>query len=248
MNNEWLLKDDKDGEDAVATTEFVKDIVRTDTIAELTDGLAPEDPEGQAKLKGVIDVVAMGRLAAGKDKFDRAMVYHVTQVVQDGSHQYSPGEASSIHEWLAEALDDSQVKSSEWYDLSFVSGELVPYMLANGVPNAAVLWAAGYRRKARSAVPMLRHLFKKAPKNLSERVKEITGFITDPQVSKRDIEQQWRDEKGITQIVAALGKERIEPDGMTRLTITCDEDQLGAIKKKLTGLVDFRMDAPEVGI
>ena len=248
MTHEWLMKDDKKGGDAVATTEFVREVVKEKIETELSAELDPKDTEGKAKLDGVTDVQTMSRLAAGKDKMDRAMVYHATKVVQDGSHQYSPGEADGIFDWLAEALDESQTKSSEWYDLSFIAGQLVPYMLANGVPNAAVMWASGYRRKARSSVPMLRHLFKQAPKNLPDRVKEVTAHITDPKMSKRDIEQEWREEKGITTIIAAVGKEQIQPDGITRLTIECDEVQLGAIKKKLKGLVDFQVDTKVIGI
>ncbi len=241
--HEWLMVDDDKGGDAVATTKFVKEIVRTATEESLKGELSPDDKEGKAKLDGVVDVETMSRLAAGKGKMDRAMVYHVTEVVNRGSHQYSPGESSSINEWLAEALDGSETKSSEWYDLDFIASQLVPYMLANGIGDAAVMWASGFRRKARTSVPMLRHLFKKAPKNLPDKVKEVTGWITDPDKSKRDIEQEWRDEKGITTVIAAVCKEQILPDGDTRLTIMCDEVQLGAIKRKLKGLVDFQMSS-----
>lgn len=239
--NKWLLEDSADGADAVATTEFVKEVVKEAIVSHMPGKNPPTDKEGKAKLGGMVDVEAMSRLTSMRDKADRAMVYHVTQVVHDGTHQYSPGEASSITEWLAEALDESEVNSSEWYDLSFIASELVPYMVANGVPNSAVLWASGYKRKARAAVPMMRHLFKKAPKNLPDRIKEITSWIVDPKVSKSDIEKAWAQAKGLTQIQAAYGTEQVVTGGNTVLTIKCDPVQLGAIKKKLKGLVDFHI-------
>lgn len=235
QNNAWLLEDDPDGADAELTTEFVKGAVRT----HLDINIQPGDKEGRAKLDGMVDVESMTRLAAMRDKSDRAMVYHASNVVHKSSQRYSPGEAETISEWLAEALDDTLVSSSEYYDLDFVAGQLVPYMVDNGLANAAVLWAMGYKRKTRTAVPMLRHLFKQAPRNLPDRVKEVVGWVVDPDKTKKDIEKAWRKEKGIKPVPLAFGTEEIIANNLTKITITCNPAQLGAIKKRLKGLVDF---------
>jgi hypothetical protein len=240
IDNSWLLKDDADGADAEATTQFVQGVVKEHIVDNLDGELSLDDQEGQTKLKGMTDVETMSRLAAMRDKSDRAMTFHVSNVVTQGTYQYSPGEASDIGEWLAEGLDGlGEVKNSEYYDLNFISSQLVPFMMANDIPNAAVLWASGYKRKARSSVPLFRHYFKLAPPDLVDKVATVMSWITDPTKSRRDIEAEWQLIKGTQQVVMAHGKEVILAGGMTKLEIECDATQLGAIKKKLSGLVDF---------
>ncbi len=246
QDNAWLLQDDDKGADAEATTKFVQGIVAEKIVEglDLDEELDLEDEEGQSKLQGMTDVETMSRLAAMRDKSDRAMTFHVSNVVSEGTYQYSPGEASDIMEWLAEGLEGGgEVKSSEWYDLNFISSQLIPFMMDNKIPNAAVLWASGYKRKARSAVPLFRYYFKLAPADLEDKVAETMSWITDPTKSKRDIEEEWQLIKGVTQVVMAVGKSTIMPNGMTKLEIECDATQLGAIKKKLSGLVDFHEGA-----
>jgi hypothetical protein len=235
-DNKWLLEDVNDGGDAQATTEFVAGVVEEDIKKqhEIKDDL---DEEGNKKLKGMKDIQTMGRLQAMQDKAERAIVFHASTVSVEGDYMYAPGEPENIVEWLNSALDDTS--PSEASDLKFIAGQLVPYMVRHNVGNAAVLWAAGFKKKARTAVPYLRFLFKQAPPDLKDKVVEVIAWIVDPKKTYRDIEDALKDARGVEPPVPAKATETILPLGMTRLVIECDDTQLISIKKRLKNLIEI---------
>lgn len=232
----WLMKDDALGADAKATAEFVLDVVEESVRLELNAPIV--DQEGTRRLKGMVDLQGMDRIQAMQDKSDRAMVFHVSNVATQADYMYAPGEPENIGEWLDAALDETK-SASEHSDLKFIAGQLVPFMTTNGIGNAAVLWASGFKKKARTAVPYLRYLFREAPDNLIEQVKEVISWITDPKKSKQDIEDALKDARGVVPPIPATCTETILPDKKTRLVIECNEIQLIAIKKRLKNLIDI---------
>lgn len=236
VNYDWLMKDPEDGADAKGTTEFVSGVVEEQIRETLK---APvEDKAGLQRLGAMIDLETMGRIQAMQDKSDRAMIFHVATVSAEAEYMYAPGEPETIGDWLAAALDETK-SNSEYSDLKFIAEQLVPYMVANSIGNAAVLWASGFKKKARTAVPYLRFLFKKAPKDLLDQVKTVISWITDPKITKQDIEQALKDARGVTPPVPAQTTETILPGNKTRLVIECDQVQLLAIKRRLKGLIDI---------
>lgn len=234
--HEWLMKDDPSGADAKATTEFVLEVVEEDVRENLAAPIVGDD--GKRRLKGMVDLQGMDRIQAMQDKADRAMIFHVSNVATQGDYMYAPEEPEDIGEWLAAALDETR-GASEYSDLKFIAGQLVPFMVQNSIANAAVLWASGYKKKARTAVPYLRFLFHKAPDNLLEMVKDVIGWITDPKYTKKDIEDALKDARGVTPPIPAICTETILPGKKTRLTIECNEIQLITIKKRLKNLIDI---------
>jgi hypothetical protein len=236
------MKDDEQGADAKATTEFVSEVVEERVKSELQ---APvEGEEGETRVKAMVDLETMDRLQAMADKADRAQVYHIAAVSVDGTYMYAPDEPSTIGEWLAGALDETK-SASEYSDLKFIAEQLVPFMVKNNIGNAAVLWASGYKKKARTAVPYLRYLFKEAPFDLVDQVKKVIGWITDPKVTKKDIEDALKDARGVDPPVPATTYETILPGKKTRLVIVCNDEQLTVIKKRLKNLIDIVGAEPE---
>lgn len=235
-DNKWLMDDPTDGADAKATTDFVAEIVGKQIKDELR---APvEDEAGKQRLKAMTDLQTMDRIQAMQDKADRAMIYHVAVVSTEGNYMYAPGEPDSIGDWLAAALDETK-SLSEYSDLKFIAEELVPYMVKHQIGNAAVLWASGFKKKARTAVPYLRFLFRKAPPNLKDEVVKVIAWITDPKITKKDIEDALKDARGVTPPIPADAYETILPGKKTRLVIECDDDQLTVIKKRLKNLINI---------
>lgn len=238
----WLLSDIEDGTDAEETTKFVIGAVRKQ-LSEQHNIDAPEklDVEGTKRLNAETDIVALGRLQAMTDKSKRAIVYHTANVVARGDFRYAPGEPEDISDFLSQALDESEMSISETADLKFIAGDLVPYMGLNEIPNAAVLWASGYKVKSRAAVPLLRFLFSQAPPNLKSEVAEIIEWIVDPKKTVTDIQEKSKQKRGVTPPTPAYAFETILPNNRSRITIECDATQRGAIVKKLKNLIDLHL-------
>jgi len=239
--HEWLMKDDELGADAAATAEFVKVVVQKNIEADLN--APPIGEEGKVKLRAMVDLEAMDRLQAMNDKSERALIYHVSEVSAQGEYIYAPGEPETIGEWLASALDATKSKS-EYSDLKFIAEQLVPYMVKMNIANAPVLWAAGYKKKARTAVPYLRFLFKEAPPDLAKRVKEVIEWVVNPKITKQHIEEALAKARGVTPPIPALCTETIITGGKTRLIIECDNEQLIVIKKRLKNLINITGSDP----
>jgi hypothetical protein len=245
----WLTEDDDGGLDAKRTAEFVLGVVEEGIRETLnpSDTEVLGDKELETRIKANTQVEGLGRIQALGDKADRAMIFQIGQIVSDGIYHYAEAEPENIHEMLTAALDGIEAGSSTWYDLTFIAEQLLPFMVAQEIPNAAVLWAKGYKKKTRVAVPLLRHLFKihSNVKKLDKEVRKVIDWIVDPAITKQILQEKAQKERGIEEIEKAYGVETILPHGRTRIVIECDKVQLDAIKRKLSGLVDIQMDEKE---
>jgi len=244
MPNEhkWLTEDDEGGLDAQRTAEFVTGVVRQNLVEDIKD-FDQQDDEVLTRVDANVQVETLGRLQAMQDKADRGMIYQLGVIIEDGIYQYSESEPSTISEMLAAAMDEMDSGTSQWYDLTFIADQLLPFMVAHKIPNAAVLWAKGFKKKARAAVPLLRYLFaNEDEKKLPDKVRQVIAWIVDKKISKQDLEEKVRAARGVTEIPMVYVKETILPRGRSRLVIECDKVQRDAIVRKLKGMIDVHLD------
>jgi len=238
----WLLEDDQAGSDAVGVTDFVRNIVKNKAEEEYV--VEEKDKDAVAKLNGLIDFTTLGRLSALSDKADRGMAYHLAKIVANDAHHYMPGEYESLSEMLADALDDVEEGSSKYYDLTFVSDKLVPFMFKHNIPGMAVLWAKGYQKKVRTCVPLLRKLFKDNSPDLVDEVKEVMSWILNADISRRDIEEKIRSKQSSTPPVPIRTIDRITGNNTGILMIHYNTtEERAAVVKKLGSLIDIHHDA-----
>jgi hypothetical protein len=197
-----------------------------------------------ARIDAITDVETMGRIQALQGKAERALFFHTSRVAVDGKYMYSPGEPETIKEWLAGALDGLDTTSSMFYDLAFIAGDLIPFMVKNHIGGAALLWAQGYQKKARTCVALLRRLFREAPADLADEVRKVIGWITDTSLTKADIEGLVAKKVGRTKPNALLAYERIEKDdsGWIRIHYTSQAER-SMITRKFGDLLDLHPDA-----
>jgi hypothetical protein len=245
--NDWLLDDDENGADAAATATFVENAV----YDRMHKGVDVGTEEVETRRRANVQVETIGRLQAMGDKAERALIYHTARVVEEGIYHYSDSEPDSIKELLANALDASEINSSEWHDLTFLVDQLIPYMITTKIPNAAVLWARGYKKKARAAVPLLRHYFaNEKPAKLEEKVRQVIGWIVDPKITKQTLEDKIKAIRGISPPTPIAMHETVLPNNRSRLTIECSKDEREVIVRRLKGLVDVRLDGskPKKGV
>lgn len=246
-NLDWLLTDDSKGADAQGAADFVRDAVKDKVIGEHID-LDQTDEQAMARIDAITDVETMGRIQALQDKAERALFFHTSRVAVDGKYMYSPGEPETIKEWLAQALDGMDTTSSMFYDLSFIAGELIPFMVKHQIAGAALLWAKGYQKKARACVSLLRRLFREAPADLADEVKKVIGWIMDKSLTKADIEDKVAKKVGRTKPDALLAYEQVEKDDSGWIKVRYNSAvERSLIVRKFGDLLDLHLEAEVKG-
>lgn len=240
---DWLLTDDAKGADAQGAADFVRDAVKERVIGEHID-LDQTNQESMARIDAITDVETMGRLQALSDKADRGLFFHTSRVAVDGKYMYSPGEPETIKEWLAQALDGLDTTSSTFYDLAFIAGELIPFMVKHSIAGASLLWAKGYQKKARACVSLLRRLFREAPADLDKEVEKVIGWIMDRNLTKADIEDKVAKKIGRTKPDALLAYEKVEKDDAGWIRVRYNNSiERSLIVRKFGDLLDLHLEA-----
>lgn len=116
-----------------------------------------------------------------KSLVNRAEVYQIYQANEKGWFRYLPAEFDTIEELLNAMLDDTNEKSGEYYDITFLINEVLPLAKKAGIQPQEVMGIPINFSKARASVPLMRELLKEAlksdPDETEEEAQEIKPEI-----------------------------------------------------------------------